>query len=220
MQIYRLNIDVTITGSEPFPGEMMPPRKDRVSLPDDIYELLVQYYNNAYNWNFVTIADAASRDITEDFIVVLPNVNQYGRIRIGAEIFGAAIAARYLRNSHVLAKFIQDNEEIELWPGVVQFFFEHSIKLPTGTKSHHLAFVKWHLQAPNRQTRFTCQIGGNDDKVCNFELWENKFHETERDSIIPVHNIYSRFIPSKFIVGVRNPKEYMGVIPINRQFHL
>ena len=77
MQIYRQNIDVTITGSEPFPGEMMSPKKERVSLPDNIYKLLVQYYNTAYNQEFVSIADAALRDIDEDFIVVMPNVNQH-----------------------------------------------------------------------------------------------------------------------------------------------
>ena len=38
-------LDITITGSEDFPGEMLTPRNDRVSLPDDIYELLVLYYN-------------------------------------------------------------------------------------------------------------------------------------------------------------------------------
>ncbi len=34
-----------------------------------------------------------SRDINEEFIVVMPNVNQYGHIQIGAEIFGSTMAA-------------------------------------------------------------------------------------------------------------------------------
>ena len=220
MQIYRQNIDVTITGSEPFPGEMMSPKKERVSLPDNIYKLLVQYYNTAYNQEFVSIADAALRDIDEDFIVVMPNVNQYGRIRIGAEIFGSIIAARYKNNSHILAKFIQDNEMIESWPGEVQFYFEHSIDLPSGTKLHHLAFVKWHLPAPNRQTRFHFKSKDDGDDRCNVELWKYECYDIDRDSIIPVHNIYSRFIPSKFTLGVRNKTTYMAVIPTNRQFHL
>ncbi len=41
MQIYRQSIDITITGSEQFSGEIMTPKKDHVSLTDDIYKLLV-----------------------------------------------------------------------------------------------------------------------------------------------------------------------------------
>src|SRR5437868_13408000 len=40
------------------------------------------------------------------------------------------------------------------------------------------------------------------------------------DSIIPIHNIYSQFVPSEFVVGTRIPKTYMAVTPINRQFYL
>jgi hypothetical protein len=96
-QNFRIESDITITGSEDFPGEMLTPRNDRVSLPDDIYELLVLYYNDAYyDLEFVTIAGASDKLILEeesqDFIVVLPNITQHGRIRIGSEIFGANIA--------------------------------------------------------------------------------------------------------------------------------
>ena len=49
MQIFHQNIEVTITGNEAFPGEMLTPRMDQVPLPDNIYELLVQYYNDTYN---------------------------------------------------------------------------------------------------------------------------------------------------------------------------
>src|SRR5688572_8457078 len=75
--------------------------QNHVSLLIAIYELLVQYYNTAYNWKFVTIAEAVSWDITKDFIIVLPNVNQYGRIRIRTEVFSATITFRYMRNSHI-----------------------------------------------------------------------------------------------------------------------
>src|SRR5438309_2179542 len=67
-------------------------RNDRVSLPDDIYELLVHYYNATYDWDFVTIAGASDKlalgEKSEDCIVVLPNIIQHERIRIGSEIFG------------------------------------------------------------------------------------------------------------------------------------
>ena len=84
-QNFRIESDITITGSENFPGEMLTPRNDRVSLPDDIYELLVHYYNDAYDWEFVTIAGASDKLIleeeSEDFIVVCqiyPNMDASG----------------------------------------------------------------------------------------------------------------------------------------------
>src|SRR5947207_2012712 len=105
---------------------MLTLRNDRVSLLDDIYELLVYYYNYAYyDLEFVTIASASNKLIleeeSEDFIVVLPNIIQHGCIRIRSEIFGVNIASRYQKNSYILAKFIQDNEMIDTFPGEVQF---------------------------------------------------------------------------------------------------
>src|SRR5205814_8702547 len=38
--------------------------------------------------------------------------------------------------------------------------------------------------------------------------------------IVPIHNIYSRFVSSEFVVGTRTLKTYMAVTPINRQFYL
>ena len=46
---------------------------------------------------FVTIAGTSDKLIleeeSEDFIVVLPNITQYKRIRIGSEIFGTNITS-------------------------------------------------------------------------------------------------------------------------------
>ncbi|GET03831.1 hypothetical protein GLOIN_2v1791391 [Rhizophagus clarus] len=63
MQIFYQNIKDTITGSEKFLGKMLTPR-NRVLLLNSIYELLVKYYNDIYNWNFVSIADIASSDLS------------------------------------------------------------------------------------------------------------------------------------------------------------
>ena len=58
---------------------MLTSKNDQVSLPDDIYELLVYYYNDTYyDLEFVTIASTSNKLILEeeleDFIVVLPNI--------------------------------------------------------------------------------------------------------------------------------------------------
>src|SRR5207248_3300675 len=85
------------------------------------------------------------------------NINQHGRIKIGSEIFGANIASRYRKNSYILAKFIQDNETIDTFPGEVQFYFTHTIDLPTGSKTHQLAFVKWYHLRQTLRPDFTAK---------------------------------------------------------------
>ena len=56
-----------------------------MSLLDNIYELFVQYYNDAYDRKFVIIADAAFKTLTEDLTIIL-YINQYGYIRIGSKV--------------------------------------------------------------------------------------------------------------------------------------
>jgi hypothetical protein len=93
MQIFHQNINSTITGSKKFPGEMLTPR-NRVSLPDATYELLVKYYNDTYDWNFVSIADLSSSGISSvNSIVVLPIITQFGRVQIVAKIFSSKSAS-------------------------------------------------------------------------------------------------------------------------------
>jgi hypothetical protein len=227
LDICNLNTNNTITGSESFPGEMLPPNKSEVMLPHDIYKLLVDYYNVAYEMKFVSVAGFVEsetfkmRSDSDRPIVVLPDVDQFGRLRIGAKIFGSTLAPRFCRNAYILAKFVQENGIVETFPGQVQFYFDHNINLSdgSGTKTHHLAFVKWFLPVSNQQTRFNCRIG-NDDRSCNIELWKKDFYEVSRDSIIPVHNIYCRFIPCDFTVGVRKPVKYMAVIPVSKHFNI
>ena len=224
MQNFRFELDVTITGVEQFPGEMMSPVRFGVDLPEEICDHLVQYYKDVYDLSFISFTESASnrkknKSNSNQQIIVLPRVNQFSRVRIGSEIFGSVISSRYRKNSYILANFIQDNEITERFPGQIQYFFEHTVKLPDGYYTHRLAFVKWYLPVEDQQKRFHCQIN-EDENSCNIEMWKYEFYDTGRDSIIPVHNIYSRFIASDFIIGKRNPITYMAVIPINRHFHV
>ena len=218
-KVFFQEVDNTIVGSEPFPGEMLTPCESCVALPDNIYQILADYYNNAYDSSsFVTISEStliSSRDL-----IVVPNmVNQFGRVCISTEVFGSAMAPRYLKNANVLAKFIQDNETTDLFPGQVQYYLEHTIRISGELKTHRLAFIKWYKPAPNQKTRFYTNIDG-DEKSSNIELWKNEFYDIKRDCLIPIHYLYSRFVSSKFVVGKKNPITYNAVIPINRQFHL
>ena len=78
-QIFCQEIDDIIDGSKPFPGEMLEPRRIRVALPDDIYEILTDYYNNAYDFQFITIAESISTSSIDS--IVVPNmVDQFARV--------------------------------------------------------------------------------------------------------------------------------------------
>jgi hypothetical protein len=215
-KIFFQEVDDTVVGDEPLPGELLTPRRSRVALPDNVYQILTKYYNAAYDLQFVTIAESIST--SSDSIVVPNMVDQFGCVRISTEIFGSAMAPRYLKNANVLAKFVQDNETTDLFPGQVQYYFEHTMRISGELKTHQLAFIKWYKPAPNQQTRFYTKI--DDEKSSNIELWRNEFCDVERDCIIPIHYLYGRFVSSEFVIGKKNPITYNAVIPINRQFHL
>jgi hypothetical protein len=203
-------------GSEPFPGKLLKPMKKDVNLPPEVLTLLVDYYHNAYSYPFVTLSNV--HNSSTESIVVLPKINQFGRLRLGAEIFGSTFSKRYIRSANVLAQFILDDNTTDTYPGQVQFFFEHSIVLPEeGLVTHHLTFIRWYAAAEDRRSRFHCQI---DKEICNIELWKNNFYELGRDCIIPIHNLLGRFVAGTVNIGKKNPKTYLSVIPINRKIHI
>src|SRR5437762_1173117 len=143
-KIFFQEVDDTIVGNEPFPGEMLTPCRNRVALPDNIYQILTDYYNNAYELQFVTIADSILYNSSGNSIVVPNMVKQFGRVRIAAEIFGSAMSSRYLKNAFVLAKFIQNDRTTDLFPGQVQYYFEHTIRILGESKTYRLAFIRWY----------------------------------------------------------------------------
>jgi hypothetical protein len=205
------------TGSEPFPGTFMKPMKKDVNLPPEVLALLVEYYCNAYEYTFVTLSNIHTS--SKDSIVVLPKVNQFSRLRVGAEVFGST-HSRYIKSANVLAQFVVDDYTTDIYPGQVQFFFEHTIQLPEGPATHSLAFVRWHDKADDRRSRFHCQIDNDNTQICNIELWKKDFYDLSRDCIIPIHSILGRFIAGTMKIGKKNPKEYLSVIPINKKIHI
>lgn len=206
--------DESAFGTERFPGELMKPCHE-TTLSNNILDLLVLFYNSLYDNNFISISSITGH--TND-TVVTSNIKLYGRIRIGADIYGSVQAARHEKSSYILARFVQENETIETFPGQVLFFFEHSIYLNNSSRpsTHLLALVKWFKPVGDHRIRYHCQVD-NDIKSCNIELWSNEFYEMGRDSIIPIHNILGKFIQCKFNVGKKKPKDYMAVIPLNKK---
>jgi hypothetical protein len=53
-----------------------------------------------------------------------------------------------------MCKFIQNDETVDIFPGQVQFYLEHTLLLTNGTRTHRFAFVKWYNWIPDEKTKF------------------------------------------------------------------
>lgn len=191
------------TGIESFPGSFLSSKKENIELPDEVENLLLEYYQNAYDREFVSLKNIHTA--SSDAIPVLKRANMYGRLQLGSEVFGSSYSKRHVKSAKILSSFTHDNGEKDTYPGIVQFYFEHTVNFEGKVWKHSLAFVKWYLPAEDHKTRFHCKIN-DDDNSCNIELWKKEFFELGRDCIIPIHSILGRFVEGSFSVGQRNPK--------------
>ena len=201
-------------GTERFPRMLMKPCQE-TTLPNHILDLLVEFYNSLYNDYFISIYSITGPN---NNIVVNCKIRQYGRIRIGADIYGSVQTSRHEKSSYILVQFVQEGGTIDIYPGQVQFFFEHTIYRNNNSQPsiHSLALVKWYKPVRDHKIRYYCQVN-NDIKSCNIELWTNEFYDMTRDSIIPIHNILGKFIKCDFSIGTKRQKKYMAVIALNKK---
>ena len=91
----------------------------RNNSPEQYFRSFSRIYNSLYNNYFISISSITGP--TND-IVVNPNIKQYGRLRIGSDIYGSVQAARHEKSSYILARFVQDDGTIDTYPGQIQFF--------------------------------------------------------------------------------------------------
>ena len=176
----------------------------------------MEYYTAAYE--SLSFRKPFADDLNNS-IIVLNRANQYGRCRIGSEIFGSDMSSRHVNSSFILARFVNQDGSIDLYPGQVQYFFSHSLNLPNGFIEHRLAYIRWYKPVNSAATWF--YFSSDEAEACNVELWDTQFYLIRHDCIIPVHNIYSRFIPFKYKISNRqNAREYLAVISLNRKFNI
>ena len=192
---------------------MMGPASENVVMSSSILDLLVEYYIATYETLDFRKPFGEGHD---DSRIISVKINQFGRCRIGSEIFGSNMSARHIKSSYILAKFITQDNNVDCYLGQVQFFFSHKANLPNGELEHNLAFVRWYRPANSRY-----YFSFDNDETCNVELWDTEFYPQYRDCIIPVHNILSRFVPVKYKISNRkNAKEYLAVNPVNRKYNI
>lgn len=195
----RVDAVTNISRAEKYPGMMLPPCNKNVTIPRDILQLLEDYYHDLFGIRHQ----------------IGPVIQQFGRLQIGSEIFGATISTRYEKRSYIRAKFLaQRDNSVDIYPGQVQFFFQHTI----GRTTHHLAYVRWYQ--PHQTRRFNLALD-NEDRACSAEIWQQQFYPISRDCIIPVQMILGRFIPYNMEFTARNRRyNVLVIIPINKRFHI
>ncbi|CAG8717240.1 1582_t:CDS:2, partial [Funneliformis caledonium] len=82
-------------GSETFLRELIKPMK-KVALPPKVLDLLVKYYQNAYGCSFVELSNIHNSSL--ESIIVLPKVDYFGRLQIGAEVISSTFVARHVQS--------------------------------------------------------------------------------------------------------------------------
>ena len=133
-----------IFGSENFPGKFLKPSSDNIIISNEMLDLIVKYYLATYeNLEF----RKPFSDDSENAIIIRFKMIQFGRCRIGSEIFSSTMSLRYEKSSYILAKFITNDDVIDCYPGQVQYYFTHTVDLPYGPTEHFLAYVRWYQPA-------------------------------------------------------------------------
>ena len=131
----------SVSGVEDFPGEFLIPSKIHIMISDEILDLLLEFYSEAYPQYSFQIPFSGIRD--ENSILINPFRDQFGRLRIGLEIFGSTMSIRHIRSSFIMANFInQDGVSSDTYVGQIQYFIQHTFKINNNEFKHHLAFVR------------------------------------------------------------------------------
>jgi hypothetical protein len=195
-----------IYGTEKLPGQMLKPSYFKVTMPLELRRPLCEWYSILYE---------KEQEEILGFMDLL--VNQHARLQIGAEIFGSMITSQQKRNATIFAKWkaISD-ESIDAYPGEVQYYFEHTLRLPEGPKTHFLAYVKWYKCAPSSGVRFKHSF--MEPEISNTELWKTEYYEEGCDSLLPVHRILCRATTFKYVTIGK--QDYLSIVPLNRKFNL
>ncbi|CAB5099146.1 unnamed protein product [Rhizophagus irregularis] len=127
------------------------------------------------------------------------------------------ISGHHEKNANIFAKWKAANDDsVDTYPGEVQYYFEHALRFPEGTKTHLLAYVKWYKPAPSSNIRFKHSF--MEPEISNTELWKAEYFQEGCDSLLAVHRILCR--ATKFRNIMVGKQKYLSIIPLNRRFNL
>src|ERR1700722_17875794 len=117
---------------------MLKPTSEIVS-SNELLDRIVEYYIATYEmYNF----QKPFGEGPDDSIIINVKINKFRRYQIGSKKFGSTMSSRHIKSSFILAKFIIKDDNVECYPGQVQYYFTHKINLPDkGLTDYFLAYV-------------------------------------------------------------------------------
>lgn len=193
-----------VYGTEPIPGQMLTPSNLGVAMPHNLRKFLCEWYAILYEKNQEEILGYMDLQI-----------NQHARLKLGAEIFGSAILGRHEKNATILAKWKAVNDDsVDTYPGEVQYYIEHTLRLPEGPRTHRLVYVKWYKPASSSGVRFRHSF--TEPEISNTELWKPEFYKESCDSLLAVHRILCRATKFKYVTVGK--QKYISIVSLNRRF--
>jgi hypothetical protein len=194
-----------VYGTEKLPGRMLNTSHFKVIMPLELRRFLCEWYSILY--------EKEKEEILGFMDLV---INQHARLQIGDEIFGSMISSQQEKNATILAKWkAVSDESIDIYPGEVQYYFEHTLRFPEGPKTHLLAYVKWYKCASSSSIRFRHSF--MEPEISNTELWKTEYYQEGCDSLLAVHRILCRASKFKYVkIGKQN---YISMVPLNRKFN-
>ncbi|CAG8694754.1 6699_t:CDS:1 [Funneliformis mosseae] len=104
------------TSSEPFLGNFLNPKNIETNLTKEILDLLVKYYRNAYNEDFVTLFDI--HIMQSNAIPIFLKVNIYEKLQLNVKVFGLIYLKKHINLAKILSQFINDNSK-DTYPDIV-----------------------------------------------------------------------------------------------------
>ena len=117
---------------------MLKPSSEDILMTPEMLDQIVEYYNATYKMhNFWK----PFGEETDNSIIICVSINKFGRCQIGSEIFSSEMSYWHNTNSYILVKFITNANEVDCYPGQIQYFFKHTINLPEGDFEHNLAYI-------------------------------------------------------------------------------
>jgi hypothetical protein len=222
----------TIYGYEPYPGQFLGKVHQR-KLKQHELTLLTAYYNKVYHNDNITFYDGrVSSDCNA--ICVYPEILEASRITLAGETINSK-AARSHVGAHILARFLDSNDQHVNWPGTVVYFFRHWITVNEVKRPHDLCFVDWYERADDVRERFLVLPSSSRNKEkrikstfmggtgvygsAHVELWKASISPQNSDSILPIHRILCRFAKGIYTVPGRQVP-CVAVIPLARKIPL
>ncbi len=139
--LYSQNIkESLIYGYEAFPGEMLSPSSENILMSNEMLNIMVKYYKMTYiRYNFQRLFGEGP----DDLIIIRVRMSQFGRYRIGSEIFSSKMSSRHVKSSFVLAKFIIEDDDINCYPSQIQYFFKYMVDLLNNRLAKHfLTYIR------------------------------------------------------------------------------